>query len=319
MHTNITNPFIGIDVSKKSFDVHVRPSAEAFSSASDPKSIDALVERLRALDPALIVLEASGGYDRPLTAALAAAGMPVAVVNPRQVRDFAKGFGVLAKTDAIDAKILALFAEHVRPPLRRIPDEASRALSDLVTRRKQLLELRTMESNRLAMAFHPRVKNSIRKIIQAIERQLTDLDGEMDELIRSTPAWREKDELLQSVPAIATQTSRVLLGQLPELGTVSNEKITALVGLAPYPDDSGTIQGARHIRGGRQAVRNALYMATLAATRRNPVISAFYHHLRDEGKAFKVAMVASMRKFIVILNSILKNRTPWREPVLKTS
>lgn len=317
MHTS--ESFIGIDVSKDSFDVHVHPSGDAFSSPSDPRSISTLVARLRALDPTLVVLEATGGYERLLVIALAAAGLPVIVANPRQVRDFAKAFGVFAKTDSIDAAILARFAERVRPELRPLPDADTRAFSDLVVRRQQLIDLRTTENNRLHMASNLRVKKSIQKILWAINAQLTDLEGEMDQLIRSSPLWREKDELLQSVPAVASNTSRVLLSRLPELGTLSHEKISAIVGVVPYPDDSGTFKGARHIRGGRQLVRNALYMATLPALRFNPTIKALYTRLRANGKEFKVAMVACMHKLLIILNSILKHRTPWRDPSEKTA
>jgi transposase len=317
MHT--TPLFIGIDVSKDTFAVHVFPSGEAFSSSSVPEAIPALVARLRALDPQLIVLEATGGYERLLVVHLAAAKLPIIVANPRQVRAFATGHGFLAKTDAIDAEVLARFAERTLPQLRPLPDAATRTFADLVTRRKQLLDLYTTESNRLPLAVSLRVQKSIRKMLTTIERQLKDLDDEMNELIRSSPVWREKDELLQSVPSIATQTARMLLSHLPELGTLDGNKISALVGVAPYADDSGKIKNARHIRGGRMPVRNALYMATLSATRFNPVIKAFYKRLCDKGKAKKVALVACMRKLLTILNQILKTRTPWREIVVKTA
>jgi transposase len=315
MHTSPS--FVGIDVSKDSFDVHILPSGESFSSPSDPKSISTLVARLGTLNPTLIVLEATGGFERVLVVQLAAAGLPIIIANPRQVRDFAKGFGVFAKTDSIDAAIIARFAERVRPECRPLPDADTRSFSDLVVRRQQLLDLRTTESNRLPMACHPRVKKSIQKILRAINAQLTDLDAEMDRLIRSSPLWREKDDLLQSVPSVASRTSHVLLGRLPELGKLDHDKITAIVGLAPYPDESGKFKGARHIRGGRQSVRNALYMAALSATRFNPTIKDLYQRLRAKGKAFKVVMVACMRKLLIILNSILKHRTPWRDPAPK--
>jgi transposase len=316
MHT--TPLFVGIDVSKDTFAVHVFPSGEAFSSRSASEDIPALVARLRTLDPQLIVLEATGGYERVLVGHLAAANLPIVVANPRQVRNFAKGLGFLAKTDALDAEVLARFAERARPPVRPLPDADTRAFADLVTRRKQLLDLRTMESNRLPLAIHPRVQKSIRKLLATIDGQLNDLDEQMHQLIQASPVWRAKDELLQSVPSIATHSSRAFLCYLPELGTVSGNTVSALVGVAPFADDSGHIKNARHIRGGRMSVRNALYMATLSATRFNPVIKDFYQRLCANGKAKKVALVACMRKLLTILNQILKTRTPWREIVIKT-
>ena len=317
MHT--TPLFVGIDVSKDSFAVHVFPSAEAFSSPSTSEAIVTLVARLRTLDPQLIVLEATGGYERLLVAHLAAADLPIIVANPRQVRAFATGHGFLAKTDAIDAEVLARFAERTRPQVRPLPSADTRAFADLVVRRKQLIDLRTIESNRLPLAVHPRVQKGIRKLLTVIDGQLNDLDEQMDQLIQSSPLWRAKDELLQSVPSVATQTSRTLLSLLPELGTLTGNKISALVGLAPFADDSGRIKNARHIRGGRMSVRNALYMATISAVRFNPVIKAFYQRLCAKGKAKKVALVACMRKLLTILNQILKTRTPWREIVIKTA
>jgi transposase len=303
--------FVGIDVSKDQLDVALRPSAERWAVANDDAGITTLVDRLRALTPALIVLEATGGLELPLTGALAV-GLPVVVVNPRQVRDFAKATGKLAKTDALDAAVLAQFAEAVRPALRPLPDAAMQELSALLARRRQLLEMRTAEQNRLGMA-RPPVHKGIRAHIAWLDRHLAQADDDLARAIRESPVWREKDDLLQSAPGVGPGLARTLLADLPELGTLNRKQIAALVGVAPLNRDSGTRRGRRSVWGGRAHVRAALYMSALAATRYNPVIRAFYQRLCAAGKAKKVALTACMHKLLVILNSMVKHRTPWQK------
>lgn len=309
--------FVGIDVSKDQLDVALRPSAERWAVANDDAGIATLVDRLRALTPALIVLEATGGLELPLTGALAV-GLPVVVVNPRQVRDFAKATGKLAKTDALDAAVLAQFAEAVRPALRPLPDAAMQELSGLLARRRQLLEMRTAEQNRLGMA-RPPVRKGIRAHIAWLDRHLAQTDDDLARAIRESPVWREKDDLLQSAPGVGPGLARTLLADLPELGTLNRKQIAALVGVAPLNRDSGTLRGRRSVWGGRAHVRAALYMSALAATRYNPVIRAFYQRLCAAGKPKKVALTACMHKLLGILNSMVKHRTPWRKHFAYTS
>jgi transposase len=306
-----TPVFVGIDVSKDRLDVALRPTSARWAVAHEEAGITALVDRLRRHTPTLIVLEATGGLEVPLTGALAAAGLPVVVVNPRQVRDFAKATGKLAKTDALDASVLAQFAEVVRPALRPLPDAATQALSALLTRRRQLIEMLTAEKNRLGPAPPP-VRKGIRTHITWLERRLADLDGELTQAIRESPVWREKDDLLRSTPAVGPVLSRTLLANLPELGTLTRQQIAALVGVAPLNRDSGAWRGKRRVWGGRAHVRAALYMSALVATRFNPVIRTFYQRLCAAGKAKKVALTACMRKLLTILNAMLKYRTPWQ-------
>lgn len=303
--------FVGIDVSKDRLDVALRPTSDRWAVAHDEGGIATLVDRLRRHAPALVVLEATGGLEVPLTGALAAAGLPVVVVNPRQVRDFAKATGQLAKTDALDATVLAQFAEVVRPACRPLPDAATQALSALLTRRRQLIEMLTAEKNRLGPAPPP-VRKGIRTHITWLERRLADLDRELTQAIRESSVWREKDDLLRSAPAVGPVLSRTLLANLPELGTLTRQQIAALVGVAPLNRDSGTWRGTRRVWGGRAHVRAALYMSALVATRYNPVIRAFYQRLCAAGKAKKVALTACMRKLLTILNAMLKHRTPWQ-------
>lgn len=304
--------FVGIDVSKDRLEVALRPTGDRWAVANDEPGIARLVERLRGLAPTLIVLEATGGLAVPLTGALAAAGLPVVVVNPRQVRDFAKATGQLAKTDALDAAVLAQFAEVVRPALRPLPDAATQALSALLARRRQLLEMLTAERNRLGSALPP-VRPGIRAHISWLERRLADLDTDLAQAIRESPVWREKEDLLRSVPGVGPVLATTLLASLPELGTLTRQQIAALVGVAPLNRDSGAWRGKRRVWGGRAPVRAALYMGTLVATRFNPVIRAFYHRLCAAGKAKKVALTACMRKLLTILNAMLKHRTPWHD------
>ena len=306
-----TRVFVGIDVSKDRLDVALRPSAERWAVANDDAGIATLVDRLRALTPALIVLEATGGLELPLTGALAA-GLPVVVVNPRQVRDFAKATGQLAKTDALDAAVLAQFAEAVRPALRPLPDAAMQELSALLARRRQLLEMRTAEQNRLGMALPP-VRKGIRAHIAWLERHLAQTDDDLARAIRESPVWRERDDLLRSTPGVGPVLARTLLASLPELGTLNRKQIAALVGVAPLNRDSGTLRGRRSVWGGRAHVRAALYMSALAATRHNPIIRTFYKRLCAAGKAKKVALTACMHKLLLILNAMVKHRTPWED------
>lgn len=304
--------FVGIDVSKDRLDVVWRPTAERWAVANEEAGIATVVSRLRAAPPVLVVLEATGGIEIPLTGALAAAGLPVVVVNPRQVRDFAKATGQLAKTDALDAAVLAQFAEAVRPPRRPLPDAATQALQALLTRRRQLLAMRTAEQNRLGSAPSP-VRTRIRAHLTWLSRELAHVDADLTRAIRESPVWRERDDLLQSAPGVGPGLARTLLAGLPELGTLTRKQLAALVGVAPLNRDSGTLRGRRTVWGGRAHVRAALYMSALVATRRNPVIKAFYQRLCGAGKAKKVALTACMHKRLTILNSMVKHRTPWEE------
>jgi len=306
-----TPVFIGIDVAQARLDIAIRPGS-SFSRAHDESAIVTLVEQLRALRPTLIVLEATGGMEIPLTSALATAGLPVVVVNPRQVRDFAKASGQLAKTDALDAQTLAQFAEVMRPTARPLPDEQTRALAALLTRRRQLVEMLTAEKNRLLSAPPP-IRKRLRTHIAWLERELHHTDTDLSAAIRQSPVWREKDELLRSVPGVGPVLTSTLLANLPELGTLTNKQIAALVGVAPLNRDSGTLRGKRTVWGGRAQVRAVLYMSAIVAARFNPVIRAFYQRLQRAGKAKKVALTACMRKLLTILNAMLKHRTPWRD------
>jgi transposase len=309
-----TEAFIGIDVARDTLEVASRPAGEGWQVANDAAGIAALVARLRVLRPSLIVLEATGGLELPVVGALGSAGLPVVAVNPRQVRDFAKAIGKLAKTDAIDAQVLAHFADGVRPVVRPLPDAATQALGALVTRRRQLVEMLTAEENRGRTA-----PSAIRADIQAhivwLRKRLNGVDHELSQAIRSSPLWREQEHLLRSVPSIGPVVSVTLLADLPELGTLSRKQITALAGLAPLNRDSGTLRGKRTIWGGRASVRAALYMAALVGSRCNPVLRALYERLLAAGKTKKVALVACMRKLLTILNALLKARTRWIEPV----
>lgn len=306
--------FVGIDVSKATLDVAVRPEGGAWSCGNDEAGIAALLARVQPLAPALIVLEATGGFEVAVAAALATAGLSVVVANPRQVRDFAKATGQLAKTDALDAQVLALFAERVRPEPRPLPDAAVRGLDALLTRRRQLLEMRTAEHNRLGFAAGA-VRRDITAHIRWLDRRLRDVDSDLDQAIRRSPVWQAKEDLLRSVPGVGPVVSRTLLGELPELGTLTRKQIAALVGVAPRARDSGTLRGKRMVWGGRSSVRAVLYMGTLVATQRNPVIRAFYQRLQAAGKAKKVALVACIRKLLTILNAMVRSNSYWRMPL----
>jgi len=303
--------FIGIDVAKAQLAFACQPSAERGTVPNDDVGIRELVARCQALAPTLLVLEATGGYEAAVVAALATAGLPVVVANPRQVRDFAKATGRLAKTDALDAQVLALFAERVRPAPRPLPDDAVQALDALLTRRRQLVEMLTAERNRLLVA-RPAVRRDLQQHIRYLERRLREADDDLHTAVKTSPLWRVKDDLLQSVPGVGQVVSLTLLAELPELGRLSHKEIAALVGVAPLNRDSGTLRGKRLVYGGRAPVRAALYMAALVASKCNPVIRAFYQRLRAAGKPAKVALTACMRKLLIILNAIARSGTPWR-------
>jgi transposase len=307
-----TPSFVGIDVSKDRLDVHVRPSGQAFAIARDSKGLEQLVSDLRALAPALIVLEATGGFELTVAAALAAAGLPLAVVNPRQIRDFARATGRLAKTDALDAQIIALFAERIRPDPRPLADADSQTLAELVARRRQVIAMIGMESNRLHQARDPRVQRTIKATLKTLEAQLAQLGREINDTVKGSPAWRAADDLLTSVPGVGNITSFTLIADLPELGQLDRRRIAALVGVAPINRDSGQMRGRRTIAGGRTDVRNALYMAALSAIRWNPVISEHDQSLVERGRPKKVALVACMRRLLGILNAIIRTKTPWQ-------
>lgn len=305
--------FVGVDVSKTKLDVAVRPTGQGWGVAYTEEGTSHLVTHLQDIAPALVVLEATGGLEVPVVAALAASGLPVAVVNPRQVRDFARAAGKLAKTDTIDAQILALFAERMRPTPRPLPDAQTQELGALLARRRQLIEMLTAERNRLGVAL-PQVRPQVQEHIVWLGQQVKKLDGDLRGLLRRSPLWREQENLLRSVPGVGPQLTITLLAELPELGTLGRKQIAALVGVAPLNRDSGTLRGKRTIWGGRAQIRAVLYMAALAATRWNPVLKAFYGRLLSAGKPKKLALTACMRKLLVILNAMLKHRTPWRPP-----
>ncbi len=302
--------FVGIDVSKDQLDIACRPEDRRWHVANDSAGIADCLLQLRQLKPMLTVLEATGGWQGSLVAALAVAKLPFAVVNPRQVRDFAKATGQLAKTDAPDAGIIARFAEAVRPTPRPLPDATMQHIDAVLQRRRQLLEMLVAERHRVALA-HPAVRESLARHIDDLQRLIRETDEESATIIQASPAWREKDDLLQSAPGIGPVLSATLQAALPELGVLNQREIAKLVGVAPLNDDSGKRSGTRHIRGGRAEIRAVLYMATLTAARCNPVIKAFYQRLLARGKAHKVAITAAMRKFLIILNAMAKTRTPW--------
>jgi len=303
-------PYIGIDIAKAHLDLAVHLSGEPWRVTNDDAGISATVTHLRELDPTLIVVEPTGGLELPLTAALAAAGLPVAVVNPRQVRDFAKATGRLAKTDRLDAQVLAHFAQAVQPTPRPLPDAQTQELAAFLARRHQLVQMLTAEKNRLGTTRLP-VSQRVRAHISWLTQELADIDKQLSDSIRESPIWRAKDDLFQGVKGIGPVVSITLMADLPELGTLDRWGIAALVGLAPFNRDSGLRRGKRRVWGGRARVRAALYMATLVATRYNPVIKAFYHRLLEAGKVKKVALTACMRKLLTILNAMLKHNRPW--------
>ncbi len=303
--------FVGIDIAKADFVVACRPDGPAWTATNDPEGLAATVMRLRAMAPALIVLEATGGFETALVAAVAAAALPVVVANPRQVRDFAKATGQLAKTDRLDAQVLALFAERVRPAPRPLPDAVLQQLDALMTRRRQLLDMLTAEGNRLEHAAAP-IRREIARHVRWLERRVAAVERDLDDTIQKSPVWRAKENLLRTVPGVGPVLSRTLLADLPELGQLNRKQTAALVGVAPLARDSGTFRGKRGVWGGRAPVRAVLYMGALVATQRNAVIRAFYRRLVEAGKPKKVALVACMRKLLTILNAMMRANTTWQ-------
>jgi len=307
-----TAPCVGVDVSKRSLEVAFGPEGPVCSLAYDAPGLAHLVQELQQQAPSRIIVEATGGYERQLVSELANACLPVIVVNPRQVRDFARAIGRLAKTDAIDATILALFGATLCPAFRSLPDVQAQELRDRLARRRQLVDMHTAESNRLSAAHSTKVRQSIEAVLRLLERQLARVDDDIDECLHASPVWREQEDLLQSVPGVGPQTARCLIAELPELGQCSRQQLAGLVGVAPINRDSGTFRGRRTTWGGRASVRAMLYMAALVASRHNPVIRAFYQGLLERGKTKKLALVACMHKLLTILNALLRKHQPWR-------
>ena len=303
--------FVGIDVSKARLDVAFRPEGTSFEASNDEAGIGDCVRRLQALRPELIVVEATGGFETALVAGAAVVGLPIVVVNPKQVRHFAKAIGRLAKTDSIDAEVIAHFAEAVRPEVRPIQNEAGELLTALLSRRRQVLDMVVAENNRLTTTRERQVRQRITHHLHFLKQELRELDKDLDKEVRSSPAWREKEDLLKSVPGVGPVLARTLLAELPELGRLDRKRIAVLVGVAPMNNDSGSLRGQRRIQGGRAKVRNVLYMAALVASRFNPRLKRFYEGLRASGKTGKVALVACMRKLIVILNALVRSGERW--------
>ena len=314
-----TERFLGIDVSKDHLDAHLRPEGTTRRFDNTPAGIAALVAWVEPLAPALIVLEATGGYERPALAALSLKGLSVSLVNPKRARDFAGALGRGAKTDALDAAVLAEFAERVRPPVRPLADAQTQDLQSLVARRNQLIEMRTMESNRLGGVTSRAIRRSIEAILRALEKEIGKADAELTAAIEASPVWKAKDELLQSIPGIGPVTSRTLLADLPELGTLSREQVAALVGVAPVNRDSGRWSGKRFIAGGRAGVRRVLYLGAHAARQGNAVLAEFANRLEEAGKAPKVIRIALARKLVIIANAVLRDNKPWRNLAEKSA
>jgi len=302
---------VGIDVAKDRLDVALRPSGEVFVVERNAGGLELLVQRLKPLAPSLVVLEATGGFETVAAAALAAAGLPVVVVNPAQVRAFAKAIGQRAKTDAIDAAVIAHFAEATKPEPRPLADEATRLFADLVARRRQIVEMIGAERQREKRAT-TRIKKSIARLIKALEKELASVNSDIDDAVRGSPAWRDKEDLLASVPGIGPIIARTLIADLPELGSLDRKKIAALAGLAPFTRQSGQWQGRSFIGGGRGSVRTALFMGAMAARRHNPILKAFFGRLVAAGKPKMVALIAVARKLLTILNAILRDKRPWQ-------
>jgi transposase len=307
----MANQYVGIDVAKATLDVALGSDGEVVQVENSEAGIARLLERLGEFAPTLVVLEATGGYESVVAGAIVGRGIPAAVVNPRQVRDFAKATGVLAKTDRIDARVLARFAEAVRPEPRPLPTAEAKELDEYLGRRRQLVDMLTMEKNRQSIATTERMKKSLKKHIDWLEEALRRANDDIDKAIRNSPAWREQEDLLRSVPGIGPVSARTMLAELPELGQLNRKKIAALVGVAPLNRDSGTLQGSRTCWGGRASVRQVLYMAALSAVRCNPVIRRTYVALRARGKKHKVALVACMRKLLTILTAMVRDRRRW--------
>jgi transposase len=304
--------YVGIDVSKDSLDVHVRPTGEAFSIASDAEGVADLIERLKGLAPSLVALEATGGFETVAAGALASAGLPVVVVNPNQVRAFAKALGRRAKTDPIDALVIAWFAEATQPVVRPLPDQDVRLLSDLIARRRQILQMLVAERQRLARALEPRLKKSLGRLIRALQKELAQIDEDIDQTVRSSPIWRRNEDLLQSVPGVGKIVSRTLMAELPELGTLNRRQVASLAGLAPFTQTSGRWRGKSFTSGGRASVRSVLFIASLSAARHNPELKLFHQRLIAAGKPKMVALIAVARKLLILLNAIIRDQKPWQ-------
>jgi transposase len=304
--------YVGIDVSKDRLDVHVRPSGEAFAVTRNGKGLEELVERLRALAPTLIAVEATGGFETIVAAAVAGATLPLAVVNPAQVRHFARAIGKRAKTDPIDAAVIAHFAEAVKPEPRAIPDAEARLLGELVARRRQIIEMLVAERQREKRVDAVRVRKSLARHIAALEKELPVIDGDIDTMVRGSPVWREKENLLVSFPGVGGILARTFLAEMPELGSLRRRQVASLVGVAPYTRQSGRWRGKSMIGGGRAAARSAVYLAALSAIRCNPILKAFYQHLLAAGKPKMVALIAVARKILTILNAMLRDKKPWQ-------
>jgi transposase len=310
--TEKTEVFVGIDVSKARLDVGVLPSQKTWSTTNDDEGISDLVVKFQELAPSLVLLEATGGLERRVLARLAGAGLPAMAINPRNVRDFAKSLGKLAKTDRIDALVLARFAQAIRPPLRPVADEQTQELQAQLTRRRQLVEMIVAEKNRLAATDTNKVRKLIKAHIEYLQKEVSINEYDLDQTIKQTPIWLEKVDLLESIPGVGRVTASTLVALLPELGTLGRKQIASLVGVAPFNRDSGTLRGRRMIWGGRASVRAVLYMAALAGVKWNPALRALYLRLKSAGKPSKVALVACMRKLLTILNAVLRDRSPWR-------
>ncbi len=311
MNEMIVEKFVGIDVSKATLDVCIEPAIQSLLVAYDEAGIRQIVEHLNEVSPTLIVIEATGGLEVRIATELASKGLPVAVINPRQARDFAKATGRLAKTDQVDAAVLAAFAKAVRPQVRPLKDEDTRALSDMVSRRRQLIDMRVQETLRLGTAASKPLQKSLNQHIAWLDKRITELDDDLTKRLRESDAWRAKDDLLRSIPGVGAVTTTTMLAKCPELGTLNRREIAALTGVAPLANDSGKHRGRRFVWGGRADVRAVLYMATVSAMRCNAVIKAFAERLKQAGKPPKVVIVACMRKLLTIMNSMLKNNTPW--------
>ncbi len=302
---------VGVDISKEQMDVCVRPSGESYALPRDEEGLEELVERLKSLSPGLIAVEATGGLEAVVTASLATAGLPVIVVNPAQVRAFAQALGKRAKTDPIDAAVIAHFAEATNPAVRPLPDEATQLLSALLSRRRQIVRMIVAERQRAQVLTSPRLKQSVARLLRALQKELAALDKEIDDTVRKTPAWREKEDLLRSVPGVGPTIARTLLAELPELGTLGRREVASLAGLAPYTRQSGRWRGKSFIGGGRSTVRAVLYMGALVAVRWNEPLRRFYERLLAKGKPKTLALVAVARKLLTILNAIVRDQRSW--------
>lgn len=315
MNETIVEKFVGIDVSKSTLDVCIEPFGQMLHVAYDGAGISQIVGRLKEMSPTLIVIEATGGLEVRIATELASKGLPVAVINPRQVRDFAKATGQLAKTDQVDAAVLAAFAKAIRPQSRPLKDADTRALDDMVSRRRQLIDIRVQEALRLGTAASKPMQKSLKQHIAWLDKRIAEVDNGLTKRLRESDVWRAKDDLLRSIPGVGNVTTRTMLGKCPELGTLNRREIAALTGVAPLANDSGKHRGKRFVWGGRADVRAVLYMATVSAIRCNGPIKAFAERLRKAGKPPKVVIVACMRKLLTIMNSMLKNNTPWNPKI----